>query len=346
MNWNSLPENTGDPNFENVLAALQLRTPDRPTLFEFYLNERIYNRVVPGSDPMDDEAKYRRIMKAFHRLGYDYITVLIPGFQFTNPELREKKASISLDEGGVINDRKTLDAFEWPNPDYADYNLLDRLSHDLPDGMKFIPYSPDGILENVIRLMGFSELCYKLSDDPGLVEDVFERVGSLLVKYYTSVVKFDCVGACLANDDWGFKTSTLLSPADLRRLVFPWYRKIVDIAHAAGKPVILHSCGYFEEIMDDITDDMEFDGRHSFEDMILPVEDAYERYHHRIAILGGIDVDFVCHSSPGEIYKRSRAMLDRASSRGGFALGTGNSVPEYIPDENYFALIRAALDMR
>jgi uroporphyrinogen decarboxylase len=37
-------------------------------------------------------------------------------------------------------------------------------------------------------------------------------------------------------------------------------------------------------------------------------------------------------------------MLERAAGRGGYALGTGNSVPEYVPDASYFALIRAALD--
>jgi uroporphyrinogen decarboxylase len=35
-------------------------------------------------------------------------------------------------------------------------------------------------------------------------------------------------------------------------------------------------------------------------------------------------------------------MLERASGRGGYGLGTGNSVPEYIPREAYFAMISAA----
>ena len=34
-------------------------------------------------------------------------------------------------------------------------------------------------------------------------------------------------------------------------------------------------------------------------------------------------------------------MIERASKRGGYALGTGNSVPEYVPDEKYFAMIKA-----
>jgi uroporphyrinogen decarboxylase len=100
------------------------------------------------------------------------------------------------------------------------------------------------------------------------------------------------------------------------------------------------------KVVDDIIDNMGFDGRHSYEDSILPVEQAYELYHQRIAILGGIDVDFVCRARPEEVYQRSKAMLERTAERGGYALGTGNSVPEYVPDEGYFAMIRAALDLR
>jgi uroporphyrinogen decarboxylase len=39
-------------------------------------------------------------------------------------------------------------------------------------------------------------------------------------------------------------------------------------------------------------------------------------------------------------------MLERTARSGGYAHGTGNSVPDYVPDEGYFALIRAALDLR
>lgn len=342
MNWNETPERKGPPDFENLLAVLRREVPSRPTLFEFYFNERIYGRVVPGPTPADRTAWQRRFIRTFHRLGYDFATILLPGFQFSDPSLRKTERTFSMNEGGVIRNRKEFDAFDWPDPDEADFGMLDRLAGDLPVGMKLIPYTPDGVLENATRLMGFDTLCFNLHDDPQLVEDVFEQVGSRLVRYYEKAVPHDCVGACLANDDWGFNTSTLISTGALRRFVFPWYRRIVEIAHAAGKPVILHSCGYFENIIEDIIVDMRFDGRHSYEDNIVPVEEAYEKYHDRIAVIGGVDVHFMCESAPEEVYRRSRAMLERTSERGGFALGTGNSVPEYMPDENFFALIRAA----
>ena len=346
MDWNEIPDRKGDPDFRNLLAVLRREVPARPTMFEFYFNERIYSRVVPGPTPTDREAWLRRFILTFHRLGYDFATILLPGFQFSDPDLRETKETFSLNEGAVIRNREEFDAFDWPDPEEADYDLLDRLSGDIPEGMKLIPYTPDGVLENVTRLMGFDTLCLNLYDNPQLVEDVFEQVGSRLVRYYKSILPYKSVGACLANDDWGFISNTFISAETLRRFVFPWYRQIVEVSHAAGKPVILHSCGYFENIIEDIIEDLRFDGRHSYEDNIMPVEKAYEKYHDRLAIIGGIDVNFICESRPEEIYLRSKAMLERTAVRGGFALGTGNSVPEYMPDENFFALIRAALDMR
>jgi len=96
--------------------------------------------------------------------------------------------------------------------------------------------------------------------------------------------------------------------------------------------------------MDDIIDVMGYDGKHSFEDAILPVEESYDRWHKRIAILGGIDVNFIIQNSEGAIKTRCRAMLKRAESGGAYALGTGNSVPEYIPQDHFIALLKAALE--
>lgn len=42
------------------------------------------------------------------------------------------------------------------------------------------------------------------------------------------------------------------------------------------------------------------------------------------------------------LYQRSRAMLALLAIRAGFALGTGNSAPEYVPGEGYLAMIWAA----
>jgi uroporphyrinogen decarboxylase len=349
MDWNEVPLAKDPPNFDDVLAVLQCKQPNRPTLFEFFLNETIFRRVLPREpDPAPTpEAAVRRVMAAYHRLGYDYTALLIPGFSFAEGQIfRTQGRTISLNEGGVIHDRASFDAFPWPDPAAAEYSILERLAGSLPAGMKLIPYTPNGLLENATDLVGYEDLCVLIKDDPQLAGDLFDRIGALLAAYYERAARSDSVGACLVNDDWGFKTQTMFSPGDMRRFVFPWTKRFVEIIHAAGKPAILHSCGKFDQIVEDIIHDMRFDGRHSYEDTILPVEQAYDRLGGRIAILGGIDVDFICRSTPEEVYARSRAMLERSAAQGGYALGSGNSIPDYVPHAGYFAMIRAALDLR
>jgi uroporphyrinogen decarboxylase len=181
-----------------------------------------------------------------------------------------------------------------------------------------------------------------MHDDPDLAGAIFDRVGAILVEYYRLISEFDAVGACISNDDWGFKTQTLLSTDQMERWLFPRHREIVEAVHAQGKPVILHSCGAVFHLMDRISGYMGYDGKHSFEDTIMPIEEAWDRYHGEIALLGGIDVDFIIKSTPEEIYRRSRAMVERAQTEGSYALGTGNSVPEYVQPDHYFAMLEAA----
>jgi uroporphyrinogen decarboxylase len=244
----------------------------------------------------------------------------------------------------LISSRDGFERFPWPDPSSIDPAILDAVTSDLPEGMRALVFSPVGVLENLVDLIGYDDLCFMLVDDRELVTDVAVRIGESLLGLYRQIVPHPAVGAVMANDDWGFKTQTMISPTDLREFVYPTHREIVRIARGAGKPVLLHSCGQLLEVMDDIIDDIGYDAKHSYEDIIEPVETVYDRWGARVAILGGIDVGFLCDSTPEEITRRCRAMLERASGRGGYALGSGNSIPHYVPDESYFAMTRAALE--
>ncbi len=348
MNLASWSPVRAEPDFNNLLRVLRREQPTRPTLFELFLNEPLF-RFLVGAEA--DRIAARRPygdkllgMTAFRNAGYDYYTVRVPGLQFPSGA-HDQKATISQNEGVMIRDRASFDAYPWPDPAVADYTVLDVLAREMPCGMKMVACGPGGVLENVTGLLGYENLCYLIADDEKLTADVFDAVGSRLLAFYERVVQHDAVGAIISNDDWGFKSQPLLPPDSLRRFVFPWHRRIVAAAHRAGKPAILHSCGNLASLMDEIIDDLGFDAKHSYEDSILPVEQAYAQYGSRIAIVGGIDVDFVCRATPEQLYQRSRAMLTLSNSRG-YALGTGNSVPQYVPTENYLAMIRAATEGR
>ncbi|MDY7010806.1 MAG: uroporphyrinogen decarboxylase family protein [Planctomycetota bacterium] len=91
--------------------------------------------------------------------------------------------------------------------------------------------------------------------------------------------------------------------------------------------------------MPDLLDDVKIDAKHSFEDTIELVTDAKADYGNRVPLLGGIDVDFLCRSDEREIRKRVRETLDVCMPGGGYCLGTGNSVANYIPVDNYLIML-------
>jgi uroporphyrinogen decarboxylase len=340
-----------EPDFENVLAVLRGEVPARPTLMELFMNGPLYRKVVgPGrvaEIEAQDELPVEWLLRieGFRTLGYDYASVSASDFYLPKGK-RESKHTRSLNDGALITDRESFERYQWPEPEDFPSDRLERVKRWLPEGMKLIAIGPCGVMENTVQLCGYENLCLMVFDDPELVGQVFDAVGERLVRYYREAVQHETVGAIWANDDWGFKTQTMLAPEDMRRYVIPWHARMAEVAHAAGKPSVLHSCGCLDEVVEDVIEVIGHDGRHSYEDAIRPVEQVYEELVGRIAVIGGMDMDFVCRATPDEVFERSRAMLERAAGRGGYALGTGNSVPEYVPDENYFAMLAAAWEHR
>jgi len=328
------------PDYTQILKVLKKQVPDRPTLFEFFMNVPVYDELSGEEAPVrGDIYDYtRKVMYAFKNGGYDYVTSYASLFRFPTGD-RERKSSISINDGHVITGWESYKNYDWPDPDKFGREFLDAIAPDLPEGMKIISHGPGGVLENAIALVGYDNLCLMLYDEPELARKVFDDIGSRLVRYYELAASHDSVCAIISNDDWGFKTQTMLSTAHMREYVFPWHKKIVEAGHKNGKPVLLHSCGYLVDVMEDIIENMRYDGKHSYEDAIQSVEEAYEQYKGRIAILGGMDVHFVCTETPEAIAARAKAMLERTAKIGGYALGTGNSVPDYVPKENYYAMI-------
>jgi len=109
-------------------------------------------------------------------------------------------------------------------------------------------------------------------------------------------------------------------------------------------PYVLHSCGNLASVMDDLIDGVGVDGKHSFEDAILPAEDFQDQYGSRVAVLGGVDVHILSAGSEADVRRRTRRLIERCGPRGRFAVGSGNSIPSYVPAANYLAMVDEALD--
>jgi uroporphyrinogen decarboxylase len=111
-------------------------------------------------------------------------------------------------------------------------------------------------------------------------------------------------------------------------------------------PFLWHSCGKIFAVMDEMID-LGIDAKHSNEDIIAPFDRWIELYGQRIGLLGGIDVDLLCQKKPEEIKETvfENGKRFRKTARG-YALGSGNSIPDYVPVDGYLAMIEGAQKIR
>lgn len=335
-----------EPDIDKFLGVLTgEKKSDRVHLFELFMDFSYYEYFA--GYPLTGETEFdvlKFTADGFYNAGYDYATVIGCRFGYKTKEHASKK-SYSANEGGIIKDWDSFNAYEWPDVKNADYSGLAEIESYLPKGFKLgVMSGAGGLLEIVTALIGYEDLCIMSFENPELLQAVFDRVGQDLVDYYTKCAKYDSVAFLISNDDWGFNTQTFLSVDEMRKYVFPWHKKMVEVAHNNNKPMALHSCGFMNDVFDDIIDDMKYDAKHSYEDNILSVEDSYKRYSDRITILGGLDLNFLITSTNEELEQRCKDIIKLTREKGKYMLGSGNSLADYVPIEKIIIMLKAALE--
>jgi uroporphyrinogen decarboxylase len=302
-------------------------------------------RDLHADDPFLPEKTQAALMS---HLGYDFVRCKPDGLEFPhNRSTVADSASLSrkggrsfVDEArGPITTWEELDSYPWPDPKKISTRSLEWYEKNLPDGMCVATGGMGHFCEYLVWLMGYQTLCFALADDRDLVLAIRDRLFAFYKDALSLLLSFPRVRMIWVGDDMGFRTGTLLSPADLRELVLPGHAMLCRMAHEAGRPYVLHSCGKLTEIMEDLIGGVGIDAKHSFEDAIQPVQDAKVAYGDRIAVLGGIDVDFLCRATEKQVRERTRRTIETCMPGGGWCLGTGNSVANYIPLDNYLAML-------
>jgi uroporphyrinogen decarboxylase len=345
------------PDFHELERVIKgERAPSRVHLVELGVDEEVVRRVVEnvfgqrwiprGPDTLGD---FLRQYAGFYvRMGYD----VVPGWAAFRglPAFKERTAADTAalshgqrhwveEGGGIIKDWDDFDRIRWDDI-VPDFTAIEEMRGALPEGMKLTVSATlfEMILE---RFLGYEDLFVLSVENPELVEAVFQRWGQNVYDYYRQAVACPEVGAIFHTDDLGFKTATMMSPEFLRKNVFPWFRKYADLAHAQGKTYWYHCCGNVLNVMDDLIDDVGIDAFHSFQDVIIPVGEFVGRYGRRVAALGGVDMDRLARLAEPALRQYVRDILAECMPAR-FALGSGNTVANYIPVANYLAMVDEA----
>ena len=352
MGWFDFPLQNPQPDVNYFLDVLYRRTaPNRVTFIEYLINNPVKERIirevlnrdwVPEGPDRDQAAQYyNNFIEIFYRLGYDIIRYEA-GVNFTaaNNVAGPDGRKWVNEAGGAISTWEDFEKYPWPSGKTCDIWGYEYISTHKPDGMGIIASSNGGIFEALKNdIMGIETLSYLLYDEPELVQACFDKAGQAIYDFYSRIVGLPGLIGFLQGDDMGHKTGTLISPDALRKYVLPWHKRLAKLCHDNGLFYCLHSCGRVMPIVPDLIEDVGIDGKHSYEDVIMPIGEFKKEFGQKIAVLGGVDVDKLSRLPEQQLRGYVRGIIDECHPSGGFILGSGNSIPDYVPMENYLVML-------
>lgn len=342
-----------EPNYRHFVKAMKNETPDRMPIYEHHIDAPFIEKMTGEElcrliDGTTEEKKlfFKRYIGFWRDCGYDIVS-----FERGIPQSMPGSGSLRGHAPGVIRNRDDFERYPWDQiPDwYFEQNgsYFELLAEAMPDNMRAVGGPGYGVFETVEDITGYMDLCYLSDDDPELYSALFTAVGDLYRRIWKRFAKDYSAAYCVfrMGDDLGFQSNTLISYSDIREHILPVYRDIVQISHDAGRPFLLHSCGRIFPVMEDIIA-TGIDGKHSNEDAIAPFSTWVSLYGDRICNLGGIDMNVLCLLPEAEIRSIVLRTIEESIDHKGFALGSGNSIPDYVPVEGFLAMNRAANEFR
>ncbi|NOX87770.1 MAG: nucleoside 2-deoxyribosyltransferase [Calditrichaeota bacterium] len=333
------------PNIEELIKTLKRQKGQYVPLAELGIHPKIKEKFIgrPIKD-IKDEVEF------WHKAGYDYIK-LQPAVDFNPAKINvsekdasEKEGTLAYDwanEGqGIIASFDDFERYVFPEPSDFDYSAFEKVKDYLPEGMGVIGQYGD-IFTMTWEMMGMEGFSMALFENPDLIKALNDRLGELVVSMFEYFAQSDVVDALWYSDDIAFSTGLLMSPDVLHSYFFPWLKKIGDLARAYDKPLIYHTDGVLWDVFEDIIA-CGVDALHPIEPKAMDLAEVKRRYGDRLCLIGAVDVDMLCRGSKEQVEAQVKHNIEVAAYNGGYCVGSGNSIPDYVNFENYLALLEAA----
>lgn len=335
-------------------CILRKGTPKRVHFCEFAIDGEVHVEAgrrlgaLGGLDRNDPHFWRRSVIAIQRALGYDYVNCGVEGINFVMGRLRADDTAAMPHQGGrwyvdehagPITSWEEFEKYKWPDPKDFSTGALEWYEKNLPDDMCIVSPGLAQYYENISFLVGYETLCEAIFDRYDLLRAIAKKLDEVFTAAARMIVQFTRVQFVFGSDDMGFRNGLFLRPEHLRELVLAGHRNVAKIAHDAGKLYLHHNCGKTDLIVEDLISDVKIDGKHSYEDTIERVADAKKKYGDRIAILGGVDVDLLCRADEAAVRRRVRENLSACHAGGGYCLGSGNTVANYVSVDNYLAML-------
>ncbi len=269
---------------------------------------------IPIDTPTDESEQGNSILKAtklfdldvrlHEKLGSDlfWASPELDPFVYQHPEGKPMfdifggKPRTSLTQAGIFGDCEDIgevEAFDWPNPDYLNFDeTLKIIEMASSKGMAIFGGMWMPFFHTVADFFGMENYFIKMFTSPDIVNAVTEKVMNFYLEANQRCLDImgDKIDAQFFGNDLGSQEDLLIGPDQLKEFVYPGIRKIIDQAKSYNLKVVMHSCGAVSAIIPDLIE-FGIDALHPLQAKArgMDAESLVAKFKDKLVFIGGID---------------------------------------------------------
>jgi len=324
---------------ERVLCVLRNEQPDRIPHFEWIIDHRVREAILPGCS-----------MEEFTlRMGLDAI--------LTAPDIQREQVGENRwrNEYGVILQRNEEEySFPVEGPirtmeDLANYRppdpkspgrfaslkkLVDRYKGKLAIGVHL-----NDVFSIPRALMGYENFLMALAAEPELAQAVIDLSVEMNIAFGQECAR---LGAdfVMTGDDYASTERPLVSPATFREMLLPGAKRVFACFKKAGLMTIKHTDGNLGPLVDQIVE-IGMDCLDPIDPISgMDIGDMKRRFGDRFAMKGNVDcANTLTFGTVTEVVEETRRVIAAAGEGGGLIVSSSNSIHSKVKPENYLAMV-------
>jgi uroporphyrinogen decarboxylase len=248
--------------------------------------------------------------------------------------------SIDKDIGvvkGQVLIQPTLLGYAFPDPvaayifEHVDANINKYRDRFRIFGIGFSLY------ERAWAMRGLQTLLMDFYDNPEFVHTLLNAVADYNIAQIKEALKYDIDGV-MFGDDWGQQHGLQMGPKLWHEFIYPVLTRMYRVVTAAGKKVIIHSCGDVDELFDDLVA-IGLNCFNPFQPEVMDVVRLIPQYRGRLAFYGGMSTQNTLPYGTVKDVRRETQKLLELGSEGGYIFSPAHDVPKDVPLENMLAMI-------
>ena len=332
-------------SYERVVKVLNGEIPDRVPSFELMIDPKVIRGIIGTDNYMDlcDE------------LDIDVVMSETPSKMYREEVLDEQK-KIIRNEWGIMRQYNnevvshplhgpihTLeDAMKYVAPDPNEDFRFDYLRELVKrfKGKRFIGFHLHDGFNYSYYLTSMADMMMNLIEEPELIHRLVDISIEHNLKLAEKALDIGA-DAILSGDDYGSKTSLLVSKAHFDEFFLPGLKKICDYVTGRGAYMIKHCCGNINPLIGDMVDyGIRF--LHPLDENSGINQIEVKEKFPSLTIVGGIDCDEpLTDYTPEQMEEYVKGVLKTHAPGGRYICATSNSVHSSAKPENFAAMQNA-----